>query len=222
MLATLVLTVLSSTASAGKVPATVNVGIGPTMAWLGDPLSGVMTPSVGVSLQAEGWVSKKTLRSKKVMKRVPKQYRGMVKGMPDAHVTPVPVMLVPDIVGILPLTSEDSTAPSVVPVSWSPLSASFLHEAKGTHVSVDVQPRLTWLRMEDAGGQKANAAWLGATLQPEIQTAMKRRLGVAVGGRLGGGWVPEPTTPLQDYTAPWLHADAYARLQVRIPIEVSM
>ena len=222
MMSPLMLLALASTAEAGKVPATVNIGVGPTVALLGNPLDGAMTPSVGVSLQAEGWVSKKTLRSKKVMKRVPKQYRGMVKGMPDAHVTPLPVMLIPDIIGIVPIKTEAATGPTVIPVSWSPISASFVHKVSGPHVSIDVQPRLSWLRLEDTAGTKANTAWLGATLQPEIQSNMTRRIGMAVGGHVGGGWVPEPTTALQGYTAPWMHADGYARLQLRVPIEVSM
>lgn len=222
MLAALGLIVATTTALAGSVPATVNIGIGPTMAWMGNPGAAPLSRSVGVALVAEGWVSKKTLRSRKVRRRVPKQYRGMLKGMPDAHVTPLPVLLIPDIVGIAPLRSEGETAPSVVPTSWSPLGLSLIHKTKGPHIVFDVQPRISWLRLEDAEGTKANAVWLGATVQPEVQTNLKKRVGVAVGGHVGGGWVPEPGTTLVDYAAPWLHTDAYARLQLRFPIEVDL
>jgi hypothetical protein len=222
MLPALALLALSSTADAAKVPATVNIGLGPTVAWVGNPGAGPITPSVGVALQAEGWVSKKTLNSRKVKRRVPKQYRGMLKGMPDAHVTPLPVMLIPDVVGLVPLPAEDATAPSAMPVSWSPLGISLVHKVKGPHVVFDLQPRVSWLRLEDAAGTKANTAWLGATVQPEVQTNMKKRVGVAVGGHVGGGWVPEPKATLQGYAMPWMHADGYARLQLRVPIEVDL
>jgi hypothetical protein len=222
MLPAIALIAATTTATAGSIPATVNIGIGPTMSWLGAPGEAPLSRSVGVALLAEGWVSKKTLRSRKVKKRVPKQYRGMLKGMPDAHVTPLPVMLIPDLVGIAPLRAEGETAPSVVPTSWSPLSLSLIHETKGPHMVFDVQPRVSWLRLEDSAGTKTNAAWLGASVQPEIQTHMKKRVGVAVGGHVGGGWVPEPKTTLVDYAAPWLHTDAYARLQLRFPIDVDL
>lgn len=211
-----------SAALAGKIPATINVGIGPTVAWLGDPTAGPMAPSVGVAVLAEGWVSKKTLRSKKVMRRVPRQLRGMVKGMPDAHITPLPVMLVPDIVAVAPLAPPTASRPSVAPVSWSPLGLSLVHRTKGPHVVLDAQPRVSWLRLTDAQGATAHTAWLGASLQPEVQTALRKRAGVAVGGHVGAGWVPEPKTALQGYTMPWLHTDLYARLQLRFPIEVSL
>jgi hypothetical protein len=34
--------------------------------------------------------------------------------------------------------------------------------------------------------------------------------------------VPEPKATLQGYAMPWMHADGYARLQLRVPIEVDL
>jgi hypothetical protein len=216
------LLIAAPSARAGKVPATVNVGVGPTVTWLGDPGNGPMARSVGVSFMAEGYVSKKTLRSKKVMRRVPRKYRGFVKSLEDAHVVPLPLMLVPDIVALAPIPVADDPGPSVMPVSWAPITVSLIHKTKGPHIVLDVQPRVSWLRMEDASEKTANAVWLGGALGPEFQSSLKRRVGVALGGHAGAGWVPQPKETLQGYHRPWLHTDAYARLQLRFPIAVDM
>ncbi|MFT4628569.1 MAG: hypothetical protein ACI8PZ_007265 [Myxococcota bacterium] len=216
-----VLLAASPAAHAGKVPVTVNIGLGPMVSWLGNPANGPMARSYGASIMAEAWVDKKTLHSKKVMRRVPSQFRGMVKNMDDAHITPLPLMLVPDLVGIGPLPPKDATGTSVVPVSWSPISISLIHATKGPHVVLDVQPRVSWLRMADAD-ERASSVWLGAALQPEVQTSLEGRVGFAVGGHGGAGWVPALKKDLDGYAMPWLHLDGYARLQVRVPIEISM
>ena len=208
-------------ASAAKVPATVNIGLGPSVVWLGDPSTGTLSRSVGLSLMAEGYVDRKTLRSKKVIKRVPRQYRSMVRGMPDAHVVPIPAMVIPDVVGLVPL-GDTGEQPQLMPVSWAPIGVSLLHKTDGPHVVLDAQPRLSWIRSSDPQNGDAHTAWLGATLQPEFQTAMSQRVGVAVGGHIGAGWSPSPYEDAAPWIMPWMHADSYARLQVRVPIEVSL
>jgi hypothetical protein len=219
---------LAGPAWAGKVPATVNVGLGPNVVWLGNPGDAPLAPSVGLTLMAEGWVGKKALRSKAVMRQVPRQYRGLVKSMPDAHIVPLPAMLVPDIVGIAPVPAlalgGGAPGPTVVPVSWAPIDVSLVHraKAKGPHVTFDAQPRVSWLRMEDAAGARGNAVWLGAAAGPVVQSNLARRVGLAVGGHWGAGYVPAPKVALDGYARPWMHVDAFARLQLRFPIEVDM
>ena len=215
------------TAHAAKVPATVNVGLGPSVTWLGNPGESPLAPALGFTLMAEGWVGKKALRSKAVMRQVPRQYRGLVKSMPDAHIVPLPAMLVPDIVALAPLPAgggEAAAGPSILPVSWAPIDISLLHraKAKGPHITLDAQPRISWLRLEDGDGTRGNAVWLGAAAGPVVQTNLARRVGVAVGGHWGAGYVPAPKAALDGYSRPWMHVDTFARLQLRFPIEVDL
>ena len=107
----LALLVLTLSAWSAKVPATINIGIGPTVGTVMNPaLAGPAPLSVGVALRAEGWVSKKTLHSKKVLKRVPRKYRGMVRNMYDLHVVPMPVWVVPDTAFLASVQPEADSA----------------------------------------------------------------------------------------------------------------
>lgn len=221
MLTTLMLCMVSS-ALAVKVPVTVNIGIGPTVGTVGTP-GNMMAPSVGIGLQVEGWVSRRTLRSKQVRRRVPRQYRGMVRQMEDLHVRPLPTLVIPDSALLAPV---EEGAPSLRRASWSPLSLGLLHASKrgAPHWSLSLAPRVAWLSLQPAGGGDAlNQAWLGASIDPEVQSHMRRRVGVALRGSLGAGWTPAVTAPnlgLDD--APWLMASATARIQLRFAMKISL
>jgi len=199
-----------------KVPATVNIGIGPTVGTMGNPQASQWSPSWGVALMAEGYVDRKTLHSKKVMRRVPKQYRGMVRNMDDAHVVPLPVLLLPDSLMLAPIGSQNV---SILPVSWAPIELSVMHKTKGWHRTAGLQLRGAYLRTERANGYEGKGGWFGATLATDIQSPYKERVGVALGGHAGPGAPLLDTKPL-GIEAPWLNLGAYARLQLRFPIEV--
>ncbi len=199
-----------------KVPATVNIGIGPTVGTMGNPQASQWSPSWGVALMAEGYVDRKTLHSKKVMRRVPKQYRGMVRNMDDVHVIPLPVMLLPDSLMLAPIGSPTV---SILPVSWAPLDLWMMHKTKGWHRTAGVQLRGAYLGAEGANGYEGDGAWLGATLATDIQSPYKQRWGIALGGHAGPG-APLLELKALGIDAPWLNLGAYARLQLRSPIEV--
>lgn len=218
-----VLTLLCAlTAHAAKIPVVVNVGIGPTVGTIGAP-GGFMAPSVGIALQAEGWVSKKVLRSKKVRKRVPQQYRGMVRQMDDLHARPLPTWVIPDAAFIGPL-QEDAAA--LRGATWAPISVLLGHSAKNSkpHWGLGVSPRVAWLNLvPDDGADPINQGWYGASIDPEIQTNMKQTLGVAVGGSVGAGWTSEVTDPALGLEGrPWLMMSGHLRLQVRFPMEINL
>lgn len=220
MLATLFLT--ASVAAAAKIPVIVNIGIGPTIGTIGTP-GGLMAPSVGIGLQAEGWVSRRTLRSKRVRRRVPQQYRGMVRKMDDLHVRPLPTLVIPDSTFFGPV---EEGVPALRGATWAPLSLSLSHSVKrnAPHWSLAVAPRLAWLNLQPADrGDATNQAWLGASIDPELQSNMRQRVGFAVGGSLGAGWTPEITAPdLGLDGTPWLMVSATARLQLRIPMKINL
>ena len=218
LLAALAAWALSAEAAAAKLPATINVGIGPTVGTVGNP-KGNLPLSAGLALQVEGWVSGKTLHSKKVMRRVPKSYRSLVRKMDDAHVVPLPVWVLPDRVW---LGSLDSSTPTLTGASWSPLNLSLLHKAEGLHATFSVAPRVSWLRFSAPGQDPVHQAWLGGSLGPEIQTNLQKRVGVALGGCWGAGASKAQPSAGGHDLRPWMMADAYARLQLRFPIEVNL
>ncbi len=204
-------------AAAVKVPATVNIGLGPTVGALANPLSGAFEPAWGLSLQVEGHVSGKVLHSRKVMRRVPKAYKKRVREMDDAHVVPLPVMLIPDTVMFGGLGTR---AVEVLPVSWSPVELYLAHHTGGLHRQVGLQLRGSWLRVKDEDAGPANGFWLGATIAPEIQSPYKQRVGFALGGRIGPGLpVVFGGAPTHKETL-WLDMAAHGRLELRFPIEV--
>ena len=207
----LALLTLSLTAHAAKIPATINIGVGPTIGTVMNPSAAGPAPlSVGVALRAEGWVAGKTLRSKKVMKRVPRKYRGMVRNMDDLHVVPVPVWVVPDTAFV---ASVQPAAPTVRGVGWTPVSLYLLHEHTPAHATVALSPRLGWVQHAEAEADPLNMGWFGIDLNPELQSRMKRKVGVAAGGNAAVGYATQPI----DATGqrPWLWLDGYLRLQLR-------
>jgi len=210
---------LGLSAQAAKIPVTVNIGIGPTIGTVGTT-GGLMAPSLGLGLQLEGWVSKKTLRSKKVRRRVPKQYRGMVRGMDDLHARPLPTWVVPDTALIAPLQE----GPAVRGASWAPISVALSHraKAKGPHWSLSVSPRIAWLNLSADGAETTNQGWYGASIDPDLQSNMKNTVGVAVAGSIGAGWTGEPSSAYGLDGRPWLMASGTVRLQIRVPIKIKL
>lgn len=210
-LTALTLTALTSSAQAAKVPAIINVGMGPTIGTVMSPSAQGPAPlSVGVALRAEGWVSGKTLRSKKVMKRVPRKYRGMVRNMDDMHVVPMPVWLVPDTVFVASVKPE---APTMRGVGWTPVSVYLMHKVKPMHTSVALSPRLGWVQYAQPQADPLNMGWFGVDLNPEVQSRMKRKVGVAAGGNAAVGYATQPIDAAGQ--RPWLWLDGYLRLQLR-------
>jgi len=196
---------------AAKVPAVINIGIGPTIGTVMNPSAAGPAPlSVGVALRAEGWVGGKTLHSKKVMKRVPRKYRGMVRQMDDLHVVPLPVMLVPDTVFVASVKPE---APTMRGAGWTPVSLYLAHKVKPMHTSLAASPRLGWVQYSEEEADPVNLGWLGIDLSPEVQSPIKKKVGVAVGGNAAAGFATEPVG--LDETLPWLWLDGYVRLQLR-------
>ena len=213
------LLLMLSWARAAKVPVIINIGVGPSVGVVGSPGSWA-APSLGLSLQVEGWVSRRTLRSKTVRRNVPSQYRGMLKQMEDLHVIPLPLWVVPDTAFVSPMSSE---GPALQGASWAPWSVQLAHEAKGAHRSLSLAPRVSWLHLANPGADAIDQAWLGASLDPEIQTKMRRRVGLAAHGSLGAGWSPEITSPNVDLSGvPWLQATGSVRLQIRIPFDYNL
>ncbi len=222
----LALVALPLTATAGKVPATVNIGVGPTIGTVWMPsVSGPPPLSVGIALRAEGYVDKKTLHSKKVMRRVPKKYKGMVRSMDDLHVVPLPVMLIPDQVLVGPVNKE-SADQTVRGVGWTPVSLYLAHNTKGMHRAVSAAPRLGWVNYDAVAsddGAPTNHAYLGLDLGPELESPMKKKVGVAVGGNIGPGLVLGKTSGGAGSAATFgVWTDAYVRLQLRKPIKVKI
>ncbi len=215
-----VVVALWSGVATAKVPATVNIGIGPTVGTVMRPgAEGPAPVSVGLALVAEGWVSGKTLHSKKVMKRVPRKYKGMVKSMDDLHVVPLPAMVVPDQVLLMPL-NEEKAGIGVQAVGWTPISMAVVHKVKPMHVQVSAAPRVAWVGLRpDSESERDHLGWLGLDIAPEVQSAMTRKVGFAAGGNIGPGLALGASDRA---SAPWLWADAYLRLQLRFPIEVDM
>lgn len=196
---------------AAKVPAVINIGIGPTLGTVMNPSAEGPAPlSVGVALRAEGWVGGKTLHSKKVMKRVPRKYRGTVRNMDDMHVVPLPAMAVPDTVFVASVRPE---APTVRGVGWTPVSLYLAHKLKPMHTLLAVSPRLGWVQHSEEQVDPINLGWLGVDLSPEVQSPMRKKVGVAVGGNAAAGFATEPVGPSE--TLPWLWLDGYVRLQLR-------
>jgi hypothetical protein len=223
VVSSILLSVLLSTAQAKKIPVVVNIGIGPTLAAVGSP-SGGMSTSAGLSLQVEGWVSKKTLRSKAVRRRVPSQYRGMLKKMDDLHVVPLPLWVVPDAVWLaeLPLL-DDSPEATLQGASWAPWSVHLAHSTEGLHSTVALSPRVSWLRYSTEGEDPLNVPWIGASLDPEIQSNMSNQVGFAAAASIGAGYAPELDTPELGLSGrPWLQASASLRLQIRVPIKIQL
>ena len=197
------------------MPAVVNIGVGPTVGTVMRP--GLDTPapvSVGVALQLEGWVSGKTLHSRKVMRRVPKRYRSMVRGMDDLHVVPLPAMLVPDQVLAFPVR-KDPSANAVRAVGWVPVSLYLAHRVRPSHMTVALGPRLGWLQISSDQQDPDNLLWMGIDVNPEWQSAMTQRVGAAAGGHVGPGLALGRSAAAG--SGVW--ADAYLRLQVRVPIK---
>lgn len=212
-------------AGAAKVPATVNIGFGPTIGTVWMPAATGPAPiSVGVALRAEGWVSKKTLHSKKVMRRIPRKYKGTVKGMDDLHVVPLPVALLPDQVLIAPINRPTSDR-TVRAVGWTPLSLYLVHQHRPMHRTLGVAPRLGWVSF-DHSVQEDDAPthhlYAGLDLAPEIETSMQQNVGVAVGGNMGAGWVTGTPIPGQEGGTMGVWMDGFVRLQLRKPIKVKI
>lgn len=221
----LVALALPVSAGAAKVPATVNIGIGPTIGtvWVRS-MAGPPPVSVGVALRAEGWVSKKTLQSKKVMRRVPRKYKGMVRSMDDMHVVPLPVALLPDQALVVPVGGE-ADEPSVRAVGWTPISLYLSHAVQPVHASIGAAPRVGWVQVDGDPSDDLDPthhAWLGLDLNPELESAMRRIVGVAVGGNVGPGLVVGDPAAQSGGASVGLWADAYLRVQVRKPIKVSI
>jgi hypothetical protein len=190
----LALVALPLTATAGKVPATVNIGVGPTIGTVWMPsVSGPPPLSVGIALRAEGYVDKKTLHSKKVMRRVPK---------------------------------KESADQTVRGVGWTPVSLYLAHNTKGMHRAVSAAPRLGWVNYDAVAsddGAPTNHAYLGLDLGPELESPMKKKVGVAVGGNIGPGLVLGKTSEGAGSEATFgVWTDAYVRLQLRKPIKVKI
>lgn len=231
-----------ASALAGKVPATVNIGIGPTVGTVVMPSLGGPTPiSVGLALRAEGWVSKKTLRSKKVMRRVPRKYKGMVRSMDDLHVVPLPVSLLPDQSLIVPV-NRDSAGTTVQGTSWTPVSVYLHHKVRPAHTVVAAAPRLGWVRFapttatgaSDTGLQGAATAtdpvdpsnhfFLGVDLSPELESSMTQNVGFAVGANVAPGLVlPHPSPGDAGSSAAFgVWVDGFVRVHIRKPIKVKI
>lgn len=212
-------------AAGGKVPATVNIGFGPTVGTVWMPGNTGPTPiSVGVALRAEGWVSKKTLHSKKVMRRVPRKYKGMVKSMDDLHVVPLPVGLIPDQAMVAPVNKDTADA-TLRAVGWTPVSIYLAHKVKPSHRVIGAAPRIGWVQTDltpDDDNAPANHLYLGLDLAPEFETAMKKKVGVAVGGNMGPGIVTNSPFAGDDGATFGVWVDGFVRLHVRKPIKVKI
>ena len=215
----------SSNALGAKVPAKVNIGFGPTIGTVWMPAAAGPVPvSVGVALRAEGWVSKKTLHSKKVMRRVPRKYKGLVKGMDDLHVVPLPVALVPDQAMVLPV-NQSTAERSLRAVGWTPISLYLVHNSRPSHRTVAVSPRLAWVSLDPSTPEDASTThhlYAGIDLGPEFETSMQSNVGVAVGGNVGAGWVTGTPIPGQDGGTHAVWLDGFVRLQLRKPIKVKI
>jgi hypothetical protein len=196
------MTLLLGLALAAKVPVKVNIGIGPTVGTVADPAVDIPI-SYGVSLSVEAWVSKKTLRSKAVKKRVPKQYRGMVKAMDDLHVRPVYTWVVPDTVLL---------APDLSAGFWSPISVYLVHRVKPSHLSVSLAPRLGVVYASETA-----VGWAGVSLGAELQSPMAKRFGVSAGFDVGPGLAGEI-----EGVRPWLFAAGRAQVHLRVPLDVKL
>lgn len=213
-------------AAAAKVPAVVNIGIGPTVGTVFVPgLDGPPPISVGLAVQAEGWVSGKTLHSRKVMKRVPKRYRGMARNMDDLHVVPLPVALVPDQALVAPLPAGASEA-AVRGVGWTPLSVYLAHQVKPVHLALAASPRVAWVNYDLVASDAAaatNSALLGLDLGLDAQTRMGKPVGVAAGFNVAPGWLfgnPDPSSGAAGAFGVW--TDGWLRLQLRRKIKVKL
>lgn len=212
-------------AGAAKVPATVNIGIGPTIGTVVMPAGSGPTPiSVGVALRAEGWVSKKTLSSKKVMRKVPKKYKGMVRSMDDLHVVPLPVALVPDQAMVAPV-NKGATDTALRAVGWTPISMYLAHKVRPSHFSIAASPRLGWVSLDAPASDDTAAThhlYLGLDLAPEYESPMKQKVGFAVGANVGPGLVTGDAIPGQKGSTLGVWVDGYVRLQLRKPIKVDI
>ncbi len=208
----------SPSASAKKIPVLLNFGVGPA-AWT---MMGGVDPErdwiPGVQLRLEAVVTKKTLKSKAVMKRVPKAYRDMVRSAPDMHVRNLPVMLVPD--ALVLGGSADGNA--VFGAGWAPIGLSLFHKAGKTHTMLKVQPRVMALSLRE--GPDADAQWfghVGLALNPDVMAKVAKRLW------LGAGWESSVGLPLvgedgPDVSGMFHIGHAYAMVHVRVPIKVKI
>ena len=216
---------LTAPAQSAKVPATVNIGVGPTVGTVWMPsLDAGPGWSVGIALRAEGHVSKKTLHSKKVMRKVPRRYKGIVRGMDDLHVAPLPTMLIPDQTFIGPLNAN-TAGQSIRGAGWTPVSMYLVHESKPTHRILAVSPRVGWVQHtlgDPSTAEATHHAYLGLDLNPELESSMRQTVGVAVGGNVGPGVVFRGPDNADRAPTLGIWTDLYVRMQVRTPIKVSL
>jgi hypothetical protein len=208
------LTVLSSPAAARKIPVLIDVGVGPAV-WtgLGD-LDAERVLHPGVVLRVDAVVTRKQLKKKWVRKRIPQRYRGetLLRHLPDLHVRQGWMMGAPDAFVL---------SPNVRGASWAPLSLKLLHHARPAHTSLNIQPRITLLGAEGAGGPTASLAHVGLAANPDVYWKVAKRVWV------GGGWESSIGLPIGVVSGAssvrMFHVGrAYGMLHVRIPVKIHL
>jgi len=215
------LALVHAAAAGPKIPATANIGLGPTVAVVWAPSDPAPTPvSLGLSLAVEGWLSKKTLRSRAVMRRVPKAYKDTVRGMDDLHVVPLPAALLPDQLHGLPLNAEAAGAATRA-LGWTPITLYLHHDARPGHQILGVSPRLGWVRRApvEPAADSVDHAFLGVDLSFDRQSPMAKPWGTSVGGQVSPGWlIADDGDRLRAGGAVW--TSAWLRVQLRREIKV--
>lgn len=211
---------------AARIPAKANIGLGPTIGTVLLPsLSGPPGLSFGVALTAEGWVNERTLHSKTVMRRVPQNYKGMVREMDDMHVIPFPLGLLPDVSLIVPITGQRQ-GQQVRAVGWTPISLYLAHDARPTHKIVRLSPRVGWLSLDAEAGDalgRSSHIFLGVDVDAERQSPMRRTFGSALGVNVAPGFVgPRTIAGVAEAGGFGVWVDAYARLQWRKDLRVKI
>ncbi len=207
-----------------RVPVTLNIGLGPAIGTVVLPgLGGPPPISLGFGLRVEGYLDARTLHSKKVMRQVPRQYRGMVRSSKDMHILPFPTPFIPDIALISPLTGREQ-GPQVRAVGWEPISLYLLHKVKPAHKLVSIGPRLGWVGLDGdaaASPEASSHGYLGLNLKAEHQTDMQEPIGGAFGADVAPGFVLPRTVAGQAGAGGFgLWVDGYARLQLRMTVRV--
>jgi len=208
------LAVLSSPAAARKVPVLIDVGVGPAV-WTGlGGLDDERALHPGVVLRIDAVVTRKQLQKKWVRKNIPHRYRGetLLRHLPDLHVRRGWMMAAPDAFVL---------SPSVRGASWAPLSLKLLHHARPAHTSLNIQPRITLLGADGAGGESTSVAHVGLAANPDVHWKVAKRVW------LGGGWESSIGLPMGAVSGPssvrMFHVGrAYGMLHLRIPVKIHL
>lgn len=217
-LATSSLPATAPEAAARKIPVLLNIGVGPAAWTFQGGLGAERTWHPGVQLRLEAVLTKKTLKSKAVLRRVPKQYRDLVRKQPDLHVRPLPLLLVPD--AIVLGSSPEGTA--IHGAGWAPIGLYLFHKTGKTHTGLKLQPRILALSVRPGPeADPAGLAHLGLALNPDIMAKVARRLW------LGAGWESSFGLPLSGEDGPdaseMIHVGhGYAMVHIRVPMKVSL